>query len=304
MSEIMLSHAYSTTDTELDMAAIRARICAAGDKPHVTVDEQLQVLDELAQFAIGRFLLKNRGVNGYWTYYAATYPHWKGTQELSTWETYLLSQAPLTIAVQQKFQIFLQENQKSVRDGARLATIPSGVMGELLDLDFTGIDDITLVGIDCDAETLQDAQQLAQQKGLQDCVELYQKDAWNMQFENEFDLISSNGLTIYEPDDERVVALYAEFYRALRPGGRLVTSFITAPPTPDDPGEWRLDLLNPEDLRRQRIIYADVVDAQWQSFRSSELTKQQLTAAGFVDIQIIPDAAHLFPTVTASKSYD
>lgn len=301
MSEKILSHTHSTTDTELDLELIRQRIRVGGDKPHVSVDEQLQVLDGLAQFELGRFLLKNKGVNGYWTYYGATYPNWKGAEQLSALETEILSQLPLTLAVQEKFKLFLQANQSGVKSGACLATIPSGVMGELLCLDLSGVQDIRLVAIDCDAETLQDAKQLAQQKTMQNWVELQQQDAWDLQRENEFDLISSNGLTIYEPSDERVVALYQEFYRALKPGGKLVTSFITPPPTPDSAGEWRMDLLNPEQLRRQRVIYSDVIDANWQCFRSSDLTKQLLQQAGFEDIEFFYDRAHLFPTVTAKK---
>lgn len=46
-----------------------------------------------------------------------------------------------------------------------------------------------------------------------------------------FHLIASNGLNIYEPEDDRVIQLYRGFHDALKPGGVLITSALTPPPT-------------------------------------------------------------------------
>jgi len=132
-------------------------------------------------------------------------------------------------------------------------------------------------------------------------VKLHQGDAWKMTFKNEFDLISSNGLNIYEPDDERVTQLYQAFYNALKPGGKLVTSFLTPPPTLSNSCEWDMAAINQADLLKQKIIFVDILEAKWQCFRTSTQTQLRLESVGFEQIEFIYDKARLFPTVIAYK---
>jgi len=115
------------------------------------------------------------------------------------------------------------------------------------------------------------------------------------------DLISSNGLTIYEADEDRVSELYRIFWRALKPGGKLVTSFLTPPPSLSPQCEWKSDKIDEHDLLMQKIIFVDIIEAKWQCYRSSEQIEKQLQAAGFKEIEFIYDEAKLFPTVVAYK---
>jgi len=300
MEERLISHGHSVVDFDDLLRAVRNRIESAGEKAHVSVDRQLGLLDELRQFELGHYLLKNKGVNGYWIHRVLLHPS-EPQKKLTDLERYFFERAPLTLATQERFQIFLAEIQKSVKSGACLASIPSGILGELLYLDLEGVEGVRLVGIDYDPETLVQAKELAVERGLENCVELHEADAWQLGRESEFDLISSNGLNIYEPDDAKVVELYQQFYKALKPGGKLVTSFVTPPPTLTDQCEWKLDRINPADLLHQRILYTDIIEANWQCFRSSAQTQAQLEEAGFVDIHFICDRAHLYPTVMAVK---
>ena len=114
-------------------------------------------------------------------------------------------------------------------------------------------------------------------------------------------LISSNGLNVYEPDDEKVIELYRQFYKALKPGGKLVTSLLTYPPAVKNQCEWDMSKINQNDLLLQKIIFVDISEAKWQSYRSSEQTNAQLKSAGFENIQFIYDDAKMFPTVIAYK---
>ena len=114
-------------------------------------------------------------------------------------------------------------------------------------------------------------------------------------------MISSNGLNIYEPDDKKIYALYKQFYDALKSDGKLVTSFITPPPTVDKNSEWKIETLNKEHLLLQQIIFSDIIDAKWQCFQSTQKMHQQLASIGFRDIKFIYDDAHMFPTVVAIK---
>ncbi|TNF69685.1 MAG: class I SAM-dependent methyltransferase [Gammaproteobacteria bacterium] len=287
---------------------LKDKIIAQGDKPHITVEEQLDILDQLAAFKFGQFLIQHQGINGYWTHYMLTHP-WFGRKSgkdldgnsLTELESYLLDRSPVLLATQQRFEIFLQENQKIVKDNVTLACIPCGLMGELLYLNYDNINQINLVGIDFDADALQGTLALAQKRNLNQWVSVINEDAWHLSANNEYDLISSNGLNIYEPSSDRVIALYKEFYQALKSGGKLVTSFITPPPTLSDQSPWKMDQINQGDLRLQQVIFSDILGARWQCFRTEAETLEQLTKAGFKDVNFIYDKAYIFPTVIAFK---
>ncbi|MBI3236377.1 MAG: class I SAM-dependent methyltransferase [Chlamydiales bacterium] len=175
-------------------------------------------------------------------------------------------------------------------------------MTDLLDLDFTNTPPVSLTGIDLDPESITHAKQYAEMLKLNDHCKFFQCNAWALDIHEEFDLITSNGLAIYEPDDAKVVELYRSFYEALKPGGCLVTSFLTPPPVPGLKTEWKLEAVNMQDVLLQKIIFVDILDGKWQAFRSEEIVKSQLQTAGFDEIEIIYDTAHIFPTVVAKKS--
>lgn len=304
----MLSHSSTPPSLTDRKTAIATRITQQGDKPYATVTQQLALLDQLSEFAFGQFLLVNQGINGFWTHYMLTHP-WHGRktgknhqgEPLHPLERFILDRCPVLLATQERFDIFLRENQTQVSHGATLACIACGMMNDLLYLDYTGITDIQLIGLDYDANTLKDAEKLAQEKALAPFVTLMQQDAWQLNAHDEYDLISCNGLTIYEPDDARVASLYQRFFTALKPGGKLVTSFLTFPPTLTDACEWDMTHVNRDDLLQQKILLADIVEAKFQHYRSSQLTQNQLAAAGFSNIKLIYDKAKMFPTVVAYK---
>ncbi|HAZ7573691.1 class I SAM-dependent methyltransferase [Legionella sp. PATHC032] len=306
--EHIISHNTDSFHLCTVIQQMKERIIKEGDKPHVTVETQLNILQELSQFGFGQFLIQNQGINGYWTHYMLTHP-WFGRktglnnsgEPLSDMERFLLDKAPTILATQQRFGLFLQENQKALVNGATLASIPCGMLGELLYLDFNGINNIRLIGIDYDPSALDDAKVLAKQQKLDKFTTFICRNAWELNIQEEFDLISSNGLNIYEPDDNKVLDLYQQFHTALKKGGKLVTSFLTYPPNLSSQCEWILNKISPEDLLLQRIIFSDILNAKFQCYRSSQQTQKQLELAGFRNIHFLYDEAHLFPTVVAEK---
>ena len=157
------------------------------------------------------------------------------------------------------------------------------------------------MGIDIDASAIMQAQQLAKKKGiLRNCTFL-KKDAWALDIDNRFDVLTSNGLSIYEPSDARMIELHRLFFKSIRPGGHLITSFLTPPPAPGQASEWNLTKINASDALLQKILFSDILDCKWQVFRSSESVKTQLQSVGFESIGFIYDAASIFPTVIAQK---
>lgn len=304
----VISHDINPSALNDCVKKIQARIIAAGDKTHVTVTRQLELLEQLAQFDFGAFLIQNGGANGYWTHYFLTHPtRGKITgknnrgENLSSLEKNILEDLPIIIATQQRYEIFLRENQKSVQNKAKLACIPCGVMGELLYLNYAGVRDFALTGIDLDQGSIEHAQNLAREKNLSDKITLQQKDAWHLNITNEFDLVSSNGLNIYEPDHAKIAQLFAQFHQALAPSGKLVTSFLTYPPLFPDKSEWNMQRVDPEMLLLQRILFADILDVKFNCFMTINEARQILANIGFKNIEIFPDRANVFPTIVAIK---
>ncbi|OZH53831.1 hypothetical protein AFK68_15025 [Hydrocoleum sp. CS-953] len=304
----ILSHGNKNESLKETIERVKQRIIEMGDKPYVTVARQLELLNELAAFPLGKFWLHNRGLNGYWTDYVIEHQY-RGkvggidtqVRSLTELEKFILERSPRVLAAQQRDINFSKISKNYLQEGLVFASLPSGIMRDLLKLDFTGVENFRLVGIDIDSESLELAKKLAEEYGLSDKVEFHQEDAWNLSFQDEFKLLNSHGLNIFEPDDDKLTKLYQQFFKALIPGGILVTSFFTPPPNIDPNSEWDMSYINSEDLLLSEIIFFDVLDVKFTAFRSSSTTKLQLQTVGFDDIEFIWDNARIFPTVVARK---
>ncbi len=251
------------------------------------LEEELKILEDLSQTKLGQFLLKNRGLNGEWTaYIIRKTPQSNFENDLEEW---IINNAPVVQATRERSQIFQQKIQKQVPKGGTFASIPCGLMDDLLTLNAPHLQ---LVGIDIDEQSLSLAKKNALHHQKDQVSSFIKKDAWHLNTQNQYSLIASNGLNIYERNDNKVIDLYKEFYDSLVPGGILVTSFLTPPP-------W--DKANVDDLKKQKAIFGDILQASWQHFRSESQTRQQLEAAGFTILEIIYDTQRLFPTVVAQK---
>ncbi len=78
---------------------------------------------------------------------------------------------------------------------------------------------------------------------------------------NGYDIITSNGLNIYQPNDEKLIDLYKKFYQALKPGGILITSFLTPPPSISTESTWKnFDL---SDALKQKVLFSDIIQVNW-----------------------------------------
>lgn len=295
-----LSHEQRASSFEAAKQALIDNVKKRGDLLYVSVEEQLQYIEQASQFEFGRFLIQRAGLNGYWTHYVYSHPK-RDSADLNPLEDFFLNRSPMSLATQQRHAIFKNEIQKHLTEGCKLASIPSGLMGEFLDLDFSKISNFTLHGIDLDPETLAQAADYAKEKGLKQHCIFSQSDAWDLKMDGQFDLIASNGLNVYVEDEQKVIELYREFHKALKPQGILITSFLTPPPLPGYEPEWNFEEVNLEDAMLQKILMVDILSAKWQVFRSEETAKAQLKAAGFSDIQVIYDKAHIFPTLIAHK---
>lgn len=291
--EQLITHSAQGT---IDLESHRQRLRTA---PNLTLplEEELALLEQIHDFALGRFLLTNRGLNGYWTSYLILH----GPQQTleNPLEQWLISKAPAVRATRERFNIFQEKLTKYIVNGVVLASIPCGLMDDLLSLNYSAHENIKFVGIDLDENSLRLAQANAEKIGKAYLAAFSKKDAWNLKIKDKFDVITSNGLNIYERDDAKVIELYKQFYQALKPGGILITSFLTPPPTLSSDSTWKN--FNPEDTKKQKAIFADILQVKWQAFRIENQTKRQLEEAGFKVLEFIYDSQGMFPTVVAQK---
>lgn len=265
---------------------------------NLSLSRLFELLDGLQEFALGRFLIMNGGINGYWTDYVINFPR-EQINSLSVVEKIILN-SYVMLATYNRHQIFKKENQKSVVDNAVLAAIPSGVMSELLDLDFSAVKKCNIFAIDLDKNAHLDSKN--KYSTLFDSLSIQQKieDALLINYDEQFDLISSNGLTIYIEDDEVVKKVFHNFYRALKPGAKLVTSYLTYPQIYDNKTEQAY-LIDLDKLNYEIAIMVDILQVKWSSYRTTEQMLLLLRDAGFRNIRIIPDDKNIFPTVVAFK---
>jgi ubiquinone/menaquinone biosynthesis C-methylase UbiE len=260
------------------------------------LSEKIELLTALSEFELGLFLLAHGGLNGYWTAYVIL--HGIKLMGLSPLESWILHEAPGIKATRERFFIFQEQVQKRLSSNMALASIPCGLMDDLLTLDYSDLENVALTGVDFDPSSLELARKNTEVNNV--CfANFMQRDAWKLGLNNEFDLIVSNGLNIYESDPKRLIQLYTQFYDALKSGGTLITSFVTPPPSISSRFPWVK--VNQEDASKQQVIFGELIKANWQSYQLEEEITQQLEQAGFCVREVIYDGQGIFPTVIAGK---
>jgi hypothetical protein len=261
----------------------------------------LSLRDDMREFPLGRFLLENLGLNGFWTSYVLMHPErgrltGRGIDgyPLQAPESWLLNECPIFLATQERFRIFRRLTQSVLVPGMRLASLPCGLMDDLLGLDIPEeLQNVSFTGIDIDREALIFAANNARARGCRIPLDLRQADIMRMPIAAEFDLITSNGLNIYMEDDADCIAFYERVANMLNPGGHLITSFITPARS------WKP--YSAEALARQHQLFGRAVPVRWMCTRSVGLTCRQLLHAGLEPVSVTYDSQCMFPTVHARK---
>ncbi|WP_244193904.1 class I SAM-dependent methyltransferase [Bordetella genomosp. 12] len=285
-----LSHGHRRPHTDIE-----ARLMQCGDLPGWPVSRQIELLHDLAQCPLGAFLLRHGGLDAHWTDVVVGCQPGNGDAT----ERLLLERLPAAAATRARFGIFTQQLQGALRPGMTLLSLPCGTLSDLLNLDYRHAPAARLVGIDIDPSALATAQQRAAQRGLP--AELRHEDAWQCRLDVAADIVVSHGLTIYEPDDARVRELYRRCAALLKPGGLLLTSFMTPPPSLNPASPWRMDLLDPADLMLQQVLFTRLLQPAWTGLRTHAQTRALLQEAGLDEIVFHDDPAALFPSVTARR---
>ncbi len=264
-------------------------------------NDLLKMLDELADFELGRFFIKNKGaLSAYWTWYAIL--GFNNSATTSPLERFILEKAPIALATQERFSIFQTLLTKHIQSNSVVCSVPCGMMADLLTLNLPEqIKEVRFIGIDIDNTVFSLAKDLAKQMQSRFHCEFFKKDAWNLNMENTFDIITTHGLNIYEKDDSRIVALYRGLHNALKAHGKLICSALTPPPIINNESEWDFSKISQADLISSSLLFKTILEATWSNFHTSEKTCSQLKEAGFEDIEIHWDSRKMFPTFCAQK---
>ncbi|WEF11117.1 class I SAM-dependent methyltransferase [Pectobacterium actinidiae] len=295
----LLSHATSSQESHDErVTAVKDNIIESGDHLGISVKEQLALLDAFSHLELGQFLLKHHGLNAHWTHNVIAH---RPTHYINSLEEIIYTQLPNVLATRERFGIFQCLIQELLRPDSVMVSVPCGVMADLLLLDYTRHRDVKLIGIDLDKQALEEAYKLASQQGLENQISLVLTDAWTIDLAAQADVITSNGLNVYVQDDDKVTELYRVFYSGLKPGGTLITSFMTPPPTLSQDSPWINT--DPKLLALQYVLFSRIIGATWTAFRTHQKTQSQLEQAGFTDIQFINDHMHMYPTVIANKPF-
>ena len=265
-----------------------------------SADANVQMLrDQLEQFELGRFLKANLGLNGFWTSYVLLHPQNGQRSRLSSdgtplcpLESWLLEKCPILLATQERFEIFRRITQPHIKAGMHLASIPSGLMDDLLSLDYSQTENVHLTAVDLDQESLDHARVRYERFAPPVAAAFEQRDAWNLESPMRWDLITSNGLNIYVDDNQHCIELYRSIARSLRPNGLFVCSFITPVQ------QWQP--FDPADLERQRHLFSEVLPVKWQCTRDEAQTRAQLNSAGMNVLSVHYDKQRMFPAVVAT----
>lgn len=308
--EQCISHTlqHPSSDVEAVVNKLCERIQKEGDHLGVTAQEQMDLVRQMAQCAVGRYLLLHRGLNAWWSrYFKVLYPEkyraWgvgPDGKPFTPWERWYL-ESPLAQASQENWRWCRQKLQEQVSDYTTLASVPCGAFDDLLELDDTNHRNVCLVGMDIDPDALCLAQDNIHVYGMSGQAQLKQADAWDLGVRNQWNVLTSKGLAGYEPDPKRLLQLYQEFYRALKPEGIFITN-LWLPPAERLRPQVPFTSKQQHDLKLLDVLMRHVLQMKWNSLSQRGL-QELLQQAGFVDMDFLPGTSGLCMLVTAKKPF-
>lgn len=305
----LLTHVPAVERPTFDDIAVKLNGIMQGLQQHegLSALEKARLADDakqLSEFEFGRFLIANQGaLSGWWTYYCII--GYRRQPSMHPLERFLLEEAPTVLATRERFGHFQHAAKQALArcvtasSSVAVASIPGGVAADLSTLD-VNLSQCRLrcVSVDLDASVAALAKALAKEHGRElDCI---CEDAWNLSAKEDFDIVMSNGLNIYEPDRGRVVELYRGMLNTLKPGGTLITSALTPPPA-SGVCEWNAEQIDADALARQAGIFGTILGATWSNFCTTDEMQARLREAGVVDIEVTPDRRNMFPTFVGRK---
>lgn len=267
-------------------------------------NEQMLIYEQLCEFEFGRWLLANRGLNAYWSHYLIHFEeYYEGDIEsqLHELEKEMLLKSPGVVAAKEIDSLRSQKLQNLLKNDLTLASVPCGLMNDLLRLDIKDYKGIKLVGIDADYNAIHLAKSNAFKHANESITTFINEDAWKLNIHNEFDVLCSAGLNMYVKEESKLLELYKKFYDAIKPEGCLLITSNTPPSDQEGHVFWNMNLIDMAEVRRQKVIYNDVIQVRQGLYPNENEIVQQLKSVGFNQVNIIHESRKMFPLFQAFK---
>lgn len=165
-------------------------------------------------------------------------------------------------------------------------------------LDYSDTSEIQVFGIDPNIESVPMDRENPDKKNKTKILFDHHAD-WKIGAYEEYALIVSNEFNNFEPNDKKVIALYQEFYDALRPGGVLITNVLNSLKSIDTNSVFEKYCI--DDAQEEKPVVGAILEANWKASRNAQQSRKLLEIAGFSIVSIEPDPHGLFSTVVAKK---
>ena len=284
----LITHRTDNYIVEEELAKVKVRILSEPES-----EKKLKVFNQLCEFEYGRWLLINRGLNAYWASYLIYHDEIRKEkmikEPLHSLEKTLLN-SPGVLSSKDRAARNAGILKKLVKDNMTIASIPCGLMNDFLRLNLDGMDNLKIVGIDLDPNAITLAKENAKKFKKEKYCTFQVADAFELNIENEFDVLHSSGLNMYVQTEPELLKLYSKFYKAVKPGGYFViTSNI---PPKDEAGNfcWSLGLIEMSQLPEQVLIFFDVIQIRQGIYCTKNQIITQLKTVGFIDVQVDYDS--------------
>lgn len=109
------SHELQALDFQRAFQELKEKILMGTDSERSSVGQRLNYLEQLSQFDLGRYLIVNKGMNGFWTHCVCTFPM-EQTPLKTALESFMFSSRPMALATQERLSFFLKIGQGQVQE--------------------------------------------------------------------------------------------------------------------------------------------------------------------------------------------
>ena len=297
-----LSHAFDCDIFPSDERVLKAMSEARSRWASKGLDLELcarleQRLNELATIPTGRYMLVNGGWNGYWTNHLACV----GCDAiLSTTRLYKFSNETEEYLIKWfagkrgEHELLLRSIiGPLLKPGCVVASVPCGLMSEVLlaTHHFWGV---KLYAIDIDKTNFDLIREKYGDRLFGNEFHPLEMDALTLDFECAFDLITCLGFVMYLKE-ERFPYFLSRLYRALKPGGRVLLSFL--PDASEQPPHYPFDTAR-HPVASEIFMCTEV---RFTTKYATSMMLRHFLQAGFVRITIHGGTYYQLPFVEAIK---
>lgn len=258
----------------------------------------ISIVQNLTEFELGRSLMTIGQLTSSLVDYLC---HHDTSPSNHPFETWFLSKAPKIRAARERYYITRDILQNHLKSNINFGVMPCGVISKVAELDYSKVQNVKIVGYDNDVYGLVKAEKQMQPLVDQGIINLYllKRNIWLLDEDNQYDIILSNRLSVLEHDTNKVLGLFKQIYKALKPEGVFICSFFTPSPL-EAPGKSTWLNVDEEDLLLEHTIFVDIMNFQPAARFESEF-EMLLKGAGFEIFDIVFDTHRVYPTIVAKK---